>query len=137
MLFRWCIWLGNICWIVFLILLIFASLKMQFLITFSTLHNLQVWVTTNFFSWKPKLASTSCLMNKIPAYPFPIYVYIYIPLQSLVLSSLVSQYLVLYSLFLLSCSALIIVVVLHHNFQVTILHYLSLNLWYWLGLFAC
>ena len=69
---------------------------MQFLITFSTLHNLQDWVTTNFFGWKPKLASTSCLMNKIPAYPFPIYIYIY---TSSILGSLFISFTIFGSLF--------------------------------------
>ena len=126
--FRAYVWLGNIRRIVLSIQQIFVIPKMQFSISFSALRDMEDWVAANCFWLKTQISlNFKILFTEIPAYPFPIYIYI-----SPIMGSLLISFTIFASFFFVIAQllSLIIIVVLHHNFQVNILHYPSLKLLY-------
>ena len=107
--FRDCVWLGNICGIAFSIPQIFAIPKMKFSIAFSASRGWSNWVAANCFARFRKL------FTEIPAYPFSIYIYIYL----INLGSLLINFTIFTSFFSIIAQllALIAVVDLHHDFH--------------------
>ena len=109
--FQDCVWLGDICGIAFSIPQIFAILKMKFSIAFSASRGWDDWVAANCFALFRKF------FTEIPAYPFSIYIYIYISLINL--GSLLINFTIFTSFFSIIAQllALIAVVDLHHDFH--------------------